>query len=822
MSWRINVINTSDNIKEKFKYTDFVESKKSELWDALSSPEQIMEDYWISKYELSLLMKFWISDDDALNALTKIKENKWKRDIDILMNHWVYEDIALKTLAKMKKKSKYNDKINILKKAKTDKHTKLWYYEAVTILDEIENEKEKQSNRETENLKYLINLWIEENEAIKILNKINKLSKVNRNILDNFAIYSWVDEDKALDIVERINQCENDKDKLNILWATENIIQLANDDKNVNERKIRDGAYKILESIKEDENNKFSAERHWKPEKDYSDVFPEYFWDTLSLYEKEKRARKIDYVQKDVVCDENVKIRVSPKWIRRLRKLLWVHDFKWWAYRWNTIYLSNTADIDNLRLLNHENIHGEQQRELWSKKLQKLAPWAPKLLWFFRRCVESFIKWPILWQFNHKDEKFDIEVLSTSVRTENEAYSNQWNIWYPNDREKKAYKKYLNPEVEKELYNRLMKDNYWLEIQSLNLDERLKNIISKIRKIIDNSLKSADWDTQKRLLDLKWRIDFAENNLNELSADNSNGIKKHETLKDLVEKYKSLISTIKWIINEEKTFKDTSNMTKKEKEERNSKIDDALKRDSTLHFGNLYEELENIEHDLIKNWEINKEFNTTDEIKLKRRTFNAVDKIIDTVCVIRTLEDKLEQLKELKNSWKKLDEFKPSEKLKKDIELYQNEIANENLTYMLEDEFTDMDLIEKTIKSLNQKCYKNEAAATDIRLEEKWHQEKSEKLADITVALMKYWINDNELSEIIEDIRKNNVVDFENRDWFEKYSINKFRFCDILKDIRVNGNDSLNNNYERKRELDETKKKKKENAPVIPTNFQTN
>lgn len=99
-------------------------------------------------------------------------------------------------------------------------------------------------------------------------------------------------------------------------------------------------------------------EKHGKPEEYYANIVSKKLRDTLSSPEiKEERASQIDYLEKEVLANKAIRIRVRPRFIKFFSKLTWVHDYKWWAYWWNTIYLWHTSDLFNSQIVQHEWIH---------------------------------------------------------------------------------------------------------------------------------------------------------------------------------------------------------------------------------------------------------------------------------------------------------------------------------------------------------------------------------------------------------------------------------------------------------------------------------
>ena len=451
----------------------------------------------------------------------------------------------------------------------------------------------------------------------------------------------------------------------------------------------------------------FSPEKHWKSEKHYAKVFPWKLWDTFSESQKEERAQQIDYLEKEVLWDKAIKIRVRPRVIKKFAQFTRIPDFKWWWYWWDTIYLWHTSDLFNPQIVRHEWIHVLQQREFWSSRL-----W-----WFINWVQESLIEGPKKYKKEHKGENITASDISTKPRLEIEAYANQLDPYYIENREPYAYKEYDGKEWLQKWIKRIEKTNYDLD-----------------KDILDKKLKTATEENNcEELLDI-------EHNLNKL-----------EGLKDF-----------------------------------------SKNRDMYV--------------------------------------FNYVEKINDILCVIKILEEKLKQLKKLSEDeklevnleWQEYDDnknqYKASPKLRKDIELYKNEIANENLSYILEDNFISIDTIEKTINDLYKKCHEYRKTPTFIRLDEVWHHEITDKIWDITAALLKLWfdedgiqkaldkfngsktnfdklstienfwimaaylknwVNDDTIQDILDKIKENNV-DFDLWDVLEKYWIDEDNLLSVL------------------------------------------
>lgn len=417
-------------------------------------------------------------------------------------------------------------------------------------------------------------------------------------------------------------------------------------------------------------------EKHWNNERHYAKVFPWELWKTFTASEKEERASQIDYLEKEVLGDKAIKIRVRPRIIQKFAKLTWVSDFKWWGYWWDTIYLWHTSDLYNPQIVRHEWIHILQQREYWTTRL-----W-----WFINWVNESLFEGPKKYKKEHKNEIVTNNDLSTKPRLEMEAYSNQLDPEYIENREDNAYLQYDGKE--------------WLQ--------------KWLRKI-----EKANYDLDEKILDEKLKIATEEKNREEL-LDAEHDLDKLEEIKD-------------------------------------------ISKDRDMY------------------------------------VFNYVEKINDILCVVKILEEKLKQLKSLKAAWKlKIDEewdefddrknqYKASPKLRKDIESYKNEIANENLSYMFEDNFISIDTIEKTIKDLYKKCHEYRKTPTFIRLEEDWHHEITDKIWDITAALLKLWFDENSIQKALDKFN-GNMTNFDQLSTIENFWImaaylKNWANDDIIQDI---------------------------------------
>ncbi len=196
-----------------------------------------------------------------------------------------------------------------------------------------------------------------------------------------------------------------------------------------------------------------------KPIDHYKKVIGENLWNTITEDTKEIYKQQINYLENMVLAGKAIKIRVNPKMIHALQKMLWVHDFKWWAYRWTTVYLWHASDLFNEQMTRHEGIHVLQQKESW---------WF--IPWLLEEAKEiSNYKKENAWV--NPNIKYDT---TSKIPTEEEAYSNQINENYNTDREEKAYLKWWQKQIES-----VKEGNY-------NLDKHK----------IENAIKNEEWVTK--------------------------------------------------------------------------------------------------------------------------------------------------------------------------------------------------------------------------------------------------------------------------------------------------------------------------------------
>ena len=213
----------------------------------------------------------------------------------------------------------------------------------------------------------------------------------------------------------------------------------------------------VYENKKDMEQLAFSSEKHWKTERHYAKVFPWKLWDSFSSSQKEEWANQIDYLEKEVLGDKAIKICVRPRIIKKFAKLTWVPDFKWWWYWWDTVYLWHTSDLFNPQIVRHEWIHILQQREYWTTRL-----W-----WFISWVNESLFKGPKKYKKEHRGKKITLNDLSTKPRLELEAYSNQFDPDYMENREDNAYLEYDGKEWLQKWLRKIEKANYDLDKENL-------------------------------------------------------------------------------------------------------------------------------------------------------------------------------------------------------------------------------------------------------------------------------------------------------------------------------------------------------------------
>ena len=538
-------------------------------------------------------------------------------------------------------------------------------------------------------------------------------------------------------------------------------------------------------------NNKFSFEKHWKSEKHYKKVVSRKLWNSFSEYQKEKRAKQIDYLEKDILGGHAMEIRVKPGMINLLRIALWVDDFKWWGYWWNRIYLSAPEDVNNAQIIKHE----------WKHVLQQQA------IWFINWVVDSFIKQPKRYRKDRKWKDISVGELTTRIPNEMACYSDQhvrgvldWE--WEND----AYK-YEGEEWLKYWLEKIQRANYGLLLESFHLDEQLTSIIYRCEQIL--KMKNFDGGEKSNILSELKKIRVNVINLNRELRYWGDDLWKRD---DLASRYEVEIDNIRWILEEMSAVKlleltriKSENMweingIKSENMWEINENDEDFVGDEIIK---MKQNVENIKHDLQKNKELNNESVKDRDM----RVFNQVPKVKDIERVIRIFEEKLKELKDGKHlvideNWQ--EKFKPTSKLKEIVASFKNEIINENLLYMFDDYFkvddkwrildtvrdtvedsdTDVEKLEKLLKELYERRAEYQRTPTFIWLEEKWHQDAAENMADITLALMKCWVDDDKISKILSDIRENVGVDFDQSDIFDKYWIDYDAFLPVLEEVK--------------------------------------
>lgn len=405
-----------------------------------------------------------------------------------------------------------------------------------------------------------------------------------------------------------------------------------------------------------------------KPIKHYQKVVGRKLWKTLSEDTKEIYKQQINYLENMVLAGKAIKIRVNPKMIRALQKILWVHDFKWWAYRWTTVYLWHASDLFNEQMTRHEGIHVLQQKE--SRGF---------ISWLIEEAKEiSKYKKENAWV--NPNIKYDT---TSKIPTEVEAYSNQLNENYITDREEKAYLKWWQNQIES-----VKEGNY-------NLDKHK----------IEKAIKNEEWVTK---------------NLSNLYYD----LRKLEEAKE--QKWWSDKTTLR-IFNYLDKIEDITRVTKlleKKLEQLETEPYKEYEELKNLYNQNDIEEWYNEGYDMIED-----NFIDIEQIQKKIDELKQKDiKQPSTKIIIKILEKKLELLT-----------IKPKDDFNKMIEQCKNEIANENVAYMLENSFTDAHQIKEKIRELEQKCHDLRTEPTCIRLEEpeqvetwksltkEWEEEQKQK-----------------------------------------------------------------------------------------------
>ena len=586
-------------------------------------------------------------------------------------------------------------------------------------------------------------------------------------------------------------------------WITEEALYdiIVNNDISMSNR--LDDVVRIIKN-----NNEFSVEKHWKSEKHYEKVMSRKLWNSFSGYQKEKWAKQIDYLEKDILGGHAMEIRVKPGMINLLRKALWVHDFKWWGYWWNRIYVGEAEDVNNSQIIKHEWKHVLQQQDTW----------------FINWVIDSFIKQPKKYRKDHEWKDISVDELTTRIPNEMACYSDQHvrgvlNWEWEND----AYK-YEGEEWLKYWLEKIQRANYGLLLESFHLDEQLTSIIYRCEQIL--KMKNFDGEEKSNILSELKKIRVNVINLNRELRYWGDDLWKRD---DLASKYEIEIDNIGWILG-----KMSENLIKLSgiKSENEWEVFDLFAGDEILK---MKQNIENIKYDLQKNKELNNE-------SVKDRdmwVFNQVPKVKDIERVIRIFEEKLKELKDHKHfvideNWEK--KFKPTSKLKENVALFKNEIINENLLYMFDDYFkiddkwrildtvkdtvedsnTDVEKLEKMLKELYERRAEYQRTPTFIWLEEKWHQEAAENMADVTVALMKCWVDEDKISKILGDIRENVGVDFDLSDIFDKYWIDYGEFLSILEEVKKENQNDKKASKNRMKQLEKIKKRKWLAIPLMP------
>ena len=216
----------------------------------------------------------------------------------------------------------------------------------------------------------------------------------------------------------------------------------------------------------------------------YSDKLKEILWNnifkTLSEIDKSELLSQIERLDNIDIINNGIKIRVKPWFIKLLRKVLWVHDIKWWAYWWTSVYLGDKEDLFNEELLVHESIHVKQQAEL-SKNT---------FLWFVKWLIYSIDSMKKYKEEN--SDKKNVNYESTiMIPTELEAYAYSDNPSYILDRDNMAFKKYETNKNQKDVLGIIEDRNY----KSIFNDLKFSGSLEKIDRLeeIMKKTKNAEY-----------------------------------------------------------------------------------------------------------------------------------------------------------------------------------------------------------------------------------------------------------------------------------------------------------------------------------------
>lgn len=266
-----------------------------------------------------------------------------------------------------------------------------------------------------------------------------------------------------------------------------------------------------------------------KPLKHYIKVVSKRLWNTLPEDTKEVFKLQINYLENIVLAGKKIKLRVNPKIICILKKILWVHDLKWWAYWWTTIYLWHASDLFNEQIVRHEWIHVLQQQELW---------------WFIPRLIEeakeiSKYKKENVWI--NQNIKYDI---TSKIPTEAESYSNQLVDDYIANREEKVFLKWWQKQIES-----IEESNYSLDKKTIEcaIETAIENNNMFNLYYLYNDLKILEkfrikqWNSKEPILrmfnhldkieDITRVIKVLEKKLEEMSMKDGNSKKLNKMIK---------------------------------------------------------------------------------------------------------------------------------------------------------------------------------------------------------------------------------------------------------------------------------------------------
>lgn len=431
-------------------------------------------------------------------------------------------------------------------------------------------------------------------------------------------------------------------------------------------------------SIEPNKNKENLRESIHKPEKHYKKIVSKELRKTLSDETKETYKKQIDYLEKDVLDGKAIKIRVRPKKIRRLQKLLWVHDLKWWWYWWSTIYLWHASDLFNPQIVRHEWIHVIQQKELW---------------WFIPWLIENAKE---IIRYKRKNKKTNPNIkydLTTKIETELESYLNQLKTNYIADRKEKAFLK---------LWQK------WLA----------KTIKTSNNKLDNEIIQSTIEDLKINLMKTKNFIDSEQvyQNLTELNKDLERLEKTRENKSNNIDEDNSTL----WIFNYLDKIVDITRVIKvlKKKLEILDKKEYKFKSTTKLNY-------------MIKRYQ--NDVAPTNIVEMMNNDYNDTKKIKWAIKEIIRYKPESQIVKILERKIETLEQYKKRPELKDMIQKHIKEINDEGLSQIINDSYTDTKKIQKKLQDIKKKdiesplIYILEKKLETIRQKDKFELRKLKK-----------------------------------------------------------------------------------------------